>query len=375
MTEKEILAILTIAQLRQLSPADKTWLLTQGVPADELTRAQGRLKSLLPDATEQMAAALKDTSEPRRKAESELEFAISHKLDVIAVTEARYPQRLKQCADAPPVVFFDGYGELNPAHVISIVGTRHSTPYGQDFTRRLVNDLAQACPDVQIVSGLAYGIDIHAHRAAVDAGLSTVAVLAHGLDRLYPPTHRGTADKMKEKGGLLTENFTGTVPDRLHFLTRNRLVAGMADAVVVVESAHHGGALVTAKLAGGYGRTLAAVPGRAGDEYSEGCNNLIRSGKAKLITSAADLLSCLGWQNESLKAEARKAGVERTLFPELDDAEQQIVNQLDKNGDMQLNTLAAILQKPAGQLSATLFTLEMKGVLRPLAGGMYHLIK
>jgi len=164
------------------------------------------------------------------------------------------------------------------------------------------------------------------------------------------------------------------VPDRVHFLTRNRIVAGLSDAVVVIESAHHGGALATARIARGYNRAVAAVPGRAGDEYSEGCNNLIRDRKAALITSAEDLLNTLGWQNAARQAEKRGAGVERQLFPELAPDERDVVNELTKRGDTQINTLAAALQKPAGQLTATLFSLEMKGVLKPQAGGVYHLI-
>lgn len=375
MTENEVLNLLTLARVRGLSAADKSLLLRKAGTATDIISNRSHLTEAFPGVPIQVKDALKDLDEPRSKAEQELEFAIRNDLDIIPLTAERYPQRLKQCDDAPPVLFFRGNGELNPPRTISIVGTRRCTPYGQDMVRRIVCDLGASSPGLQIISGLAYGIDINAHRYALQSGLSTVAVLAHGLDRLYPPAHRDTAEQMLKEGGLLTENFTGTVPDRLHFLTRNRIVAGMSDVVIVVESAHHGGALVTAKLASGYGRAVAACPGRADDEFSEGCNNLIREQKASLITSAADLLQLMGWQSVAQETNLRKRGVERQLFPDLTDDEQQVVNELMQHGDMQLNTLAATMGKPVGSLTAVLFSLEMKGVLKPLAGSVYHLLK
>lgn len=375
MTETEALNLLTVARAKGLTPAEKSWLLGKAGSATAVINARSSLREALPEATSRMEEALKDLGEARQKAESELEFAIRAGLDIIPLTAERYPQRLKQCEDAPPVLFFKGAGGLNPRRAVSIVGTRRCTPYGQDMVRRIVSDLGSMCPGLLVVSGLAYGIDIHAHKEALEAGLPTVAVLAHGLDRIYPAAHKDTASRMLGQGGLLTENFSGTVPDRLHFLTRNRIVAGMSDAVIVIESAHHGGALATARLARGYGRAVAAVPGRVGDEYSEGCNNLISGQKASLITSAEDLLRLMNWQSDAQQANLRKAGVERQLFPELTLEERQIADELGKQGDMQLNTIAATLQKPVGSLAATLFSLEMKGVVKPLAGSVYHLIK
>jgi len=375
MTETEVLNLLALARAKGLSPAEKSWLLSKAGSATAIISSRRCLKEAVPGSTRRMAEALENIDEPMRKAQKEMEFAIRENLDIIPLTAERYPQRLKQCADAPPVLFLKGEGELNPPRTVSIVGTRRCTPYGQDMVRRIVSDLGTMSPGLQIVSGLAYGIDINAHRCALQAGLPTMAVLAHGLDRLYPPAHRDTARQMLEQGGLLTENFTGTVPDKLHFLTRNRIVAGMSDVVIVIESAHHGGALTTARLARGYGRAVGACPGRVGDELSEGCNNLIREQKARLITSAEDLLEMMGWQSAAQEEQIRKAGVERTLFPDLTLDERQIANELLRQGDMQLNTLASKLQKPVGKLSAELFSLEMKGVLKQLAGGVYHLMK
>lgn len=375
MTETEVINLLMLVAARRISPGEKTLLLTAAGSATAVIENRGDLRSVLPGATAAMTAALADTDGLRRKAIAELDFAVRENLDIIPVTAAHYPQRLKGCHDAPPVLFVKGEAVLNPPHVVSIVGTRRSTAYGHDMVHRLVSGLAAACPDTLIVSGLAYGIDINAHRAALESGLPTVAVLAHGLDRLYPSAHRDTARQMLTHGGLITENMTGTVPDRLHFLSRNRIVAGLCDAVIVVESAHHGGALATARLAAGYNRTVAAVPGRATDEYSEGCNNLIRDRRALSITSADDLLQALGWQNEAQKANLRRAGVERTLFPELTDDEQALVNLLDKHGDTHINDIASATGRGVGLLAETLFSLEMKGVVRPLAGSLYHLVK
>lgn len=375
MTEKEVLCLLTLARLKGLSAAEKSWLLRQGSSVTDVMDSGGSVKDLLPAATARMAEALKDTAEARAKAASEIDFAVREGLDIIPLTAGHYPQRLKQCEDAPPVLFFKGEGDLNPLRTVCIVGTRRCTSYGQDMVRRIVSDLGVMCPKLLVVSGLAYGIDIHAHREALQAGLPTVAVLAHGLDRLYPSAHRDTAHRMLEQGGLITENFSGTVPDRLHFLTRNRIVAGMSDVTIVIESAHHGGALATARLARGYNRPVAAVPGRVGDECSEGCNNLIRDQKARLITSAEDLLLLMNWTSDARQDSLRKAGVERQLFPDLSVDERSVADWLAEHGDTQINTLSAALQKPVGQLSATLFSLEMKGVVKPLAGGVYHLIK
>lgn len=186
---------------------------------------------------------------------------------------------MRECDDAPLALFYRGNADLNTLHIINIVGTRHATPYGQDICTRFLADLSVLCPNTLIVSGLAYGIDIHAHRAALQNHFKTIGVLAHGLDRIYPAEHRKTAVSMLEQGGLLTEFTSGTNPDRQNFVKRNRIVAGMSDATVVIESAAKGGALITAELAESYHRDCFAFPGRCNDEYSIGCNNLIRKTK------------------------------------------------------------------------------------------------
>ena len=259
---------------------------------------------------------------------------------------------------------------MNRLHIIAMVGTRMATPYGKQFCADFVRDLAALCPDVVIVSGLAYGIDIHSHRAALANHLPTIGVLAHGLDRLYPYHHRQTAKEMISNGGLLTEYLTETNPDPFNFVERNRIVAGMTDATIVVESALKGGSLITASLANSYNRDCFAVPGKIGDEFSKGCNQLIKDNKASLITNAEDFINAMGWQTTSAKPEA----IQRNLFVELSDEEALVVKILQQRGDLHINTLTVEANMPIHQLTSMLFGLEMKGVVKALVGGVYHLL-
>ena len=373
--EQEVVNLLTLAAALQFSPEAAVQLYRKAGSATAVIDNRRNIGDILPGLRRNVAAALAGVVGARRKAEAEIEYAARTGVRILPLGADGYPQRLADCADAPLALFFRGTADLNGRRVVSMVGTRRCTAYGQDCVRSFVRRLRELCPDALVVSGLAYGIDICAHREALASGLDTVAVLAHGLDNLYPPRHRDTADEMTRHGGLLTEYFTHTNADKLNFLRRNRIVAGVADATVVVESAHHGGALVTARLAQGYGRDVFAFPGRMGDEYSEGCNNLIRDNKAALITSADDLVRAMGWADDARMAEARRQGIERTLFPELTEDEQAVADMLGKDNDLQINTLAARTAIPVGALSAVMFSLEMKGVVKLTAGGVYHLIK
>jgi DNA processing protein len=227
---------------------------------------------------------------------------------------------------------------------------------------------------VLVVSGLAYGVDINAHRQALAQGYETVGVLAHGLDDLYPPRHRQTADEMVENGGLLTEYFTMTQPDKVNFVRRNRIVAGMCDASILVESAAKGGGLITMRIAREYNRDTFAFPGAVGAPYSEGCNSLIRDNGAKLITSAQDFVDAMGWNDDATLMQAKKQGIERQIFPQLSAEEQMVVNCLREQNDQQINMLTVKTNLPIARLSSMLFELEMKGVVRNMAGGTYHLM-
>lgn len=332
------------------------------------------IKDVLPDCTDRLAESLRDWSLPLARAEQEMAFIEKHHIRPLLLDTDDYPQRLCECPDAPILLYYMGSADLNQRHVINIVGTRHCTTYGQDLVRRFIADLKRLCPEVLIVSGLAYGIDICAHRNALENGYETVGVLAHGLDEIYPSCHRETAKKMLSQGGLLTEYMTETRSDKLNFVRRNRIVAGISDATILVESAARGGGLITTRIAMEYNRSVFAFPGPVGAQYSEGCNQLIRNNGASLLTSAEDFVKDMGWQTDAQLLQAQADGIQRTVFPDLSDEERKIAGILDESGDLQLNQLSVKSNIPIGQLTALLFQMEMKGVIRPLAGGTYHLM-
>jgi DNA processing protein len=315
-----------------------------------------------------------DCPEAFRRAEQELTFAQKNGIDAICIGDRRYPSRLRECPDAPLVLFFKGNTNLNALRIVSLVGTRNATDYGRQLCSDFIRDLKILCPEVLIVSGLAYGIDIAAHRAALEHQLPTVGVLAHGLDRIYPAVHRKTAIEMLEQGGLLTEYMTGTNPDRQNFVQRNRIVAGMADATIVVESAGKGGALITAGLATDYHRDCFAFPGRVGDPFSLGCNALVRDNKAALILSAEDFVKAMSWDLSLTHKQAPQA-IQRQLFLDLSPEEEALVAALRPHRDgLQINLLVVEADIPINRASALLFELEMKGVVKALAGGVYKVV-
>ena len=332
------------------------------------------IREILPEASTHLIKALKDVDSLRERAEQELEYDRLHNIEPICMNDEHYPQRLKECPDAPILLYYLGNADLNNRHVINIIGTRHCTTYGQDIIRSFVRELKALCPDVLILSGLAYGVDIHAHRAALENGFETVGVLAHGLDDIYPRGHRDTALKMIKQGGLLTEYTTHTQPIARNFVQRNRIVAGCADATILIESAAKGGGLITCSIARSYGREVFAFPGAVHSDYSEGCNNLIRDNGAALITSATDFVKAMGWDDDIKLEQAQQRGIERTLFPDLSSEEEAIVRVLAKNNDLQINLLSIQANIPISRLTGILFTLEMKGVIRAMAGGCYHLL-
>ena len=306
-----------------------------------------------------------------KRAEKEIRFIEKAHILPLFITDSNYPNRLKDCVDAPVMLYFRGNTDLNAEKIISVVGTRNATAFGKEITDRLVHDIREVFPDSLIVSGLAYGIDITAHRAALRENIATVGILAHGLDRIYPPVHRSTAAEMIKAGGLLTDFISETNPDRQNFVKRNRIVAGMSDCTIVVESAQKGGALITANIADSYNRDIFAYPGKISDKYSEGCNLLIKNKKAALVTSADDIFREMNWNNtpEPVRAQV----VQRVLFPELNPDEQKIMEVLSKAKSMQLNLLAIELDLPVSRLSVILFDLEMNGMVRCKPGGMYSL--
>jgi DNA processing protein len=315
-------------------------------------------------------AAIISSANVMKEAEHEIKFAEKHKINLLFFTDAAYPSRLKNCVDSPAMLYYKGNADLNAEKILGVVGTRKCTDYGKEMTRKLIADLS--CSDVMIVSGLAYGIDVAAHNASLDNNLKTIGVLAHGLNTIYPEQNKNTAKKMLEQGGLLTEY---TSADKMHpsnFPQRNRIVAGMCDALVVVESGIEGGAVITANIANSYNRDVFAFPGKANDRASAGCNFLIKTFKAKMIEHADDLLMEMNWQQQSEPQKNRKQ--KRQLSLVLSDNEQKIYNTLNEQNELAIDELAGAVNMNVSLLAATLLEMEMNGILVSLPGKRYRLI-
>lgn len=302
-------------------------------------------------------------------ASAERTFVDTNRIRTMFFDDAGYPARLSECDDAPAMLYGVGDCNLDARHIIAIVGTRRATAYGIRFTGELVASLAEKLDDLLIVSGLAYGIDIAAHRASLEAGVPTVAVVAHGLNTIYPAEHRMTARKMVGEGGaILSEYRSDSVTHPGNFLARNRIVAGLSDCVVVVESDLRGGAMTTARLGAAYNREVMAVPGRTTDPYSRGCNHLISNETARIITSADDLIAAMGWH------ERQPEGTQQTLTLELDPESARVVGYIASNPGVTVNDICAGLAMPYSRLSALLFDLEMSDAVTALPGGRYEVI-
>ena len=303
-----------------------------------------------------------------KAAAAEMKFIQDNKLQLLYYQDSLYPERLKQCFDSPVLLFCAGNLNLENKKVISIVGTRQITPYGMDFCKNLIQDLAPLNPI--IVSGFAYGVDIIAHQAAMENDLQTIGVLAHGLNQIYPKGHKKYMARMEQKGGFLTEFWSTSNPDRENFVKRNRIVAGLSQATIVIESAEKGGSLLTATMANDYDRDVFAVPGRTTDKYSQGCNVLIKTNKAHILTSAADLIYHLNWDIQKTSQKT----IQKQLFVSLSNDEQMIYDYLKKQDKEHLDTIAIETSLPVFKLSSTLLTMELKGVVRPLPGKFFEIV-
>lgn len=303
-----------------------------------------------------------------REAEKEYGYIEANDISCMLFTDADFPLNLRHCVDGPIILFSRGRMNLNAKRIISVVGTRHMTAYGRSFCERFVEELAPLDP--VIVSGFAYGVDICIQMEAVKSGLQTVGCLAHGLNQIYPREHSRYVDAIVSNGGFVTEFWSSSRPERENFLRRNRIIAGLSQATVVIESAERGGSLVTADLAFNYNRDVFAVPGRAGDHFSSGCNNLIKQQKAHLIISAADLVYILNWDLENSKSTA----VQKQLFMDLEGEEKKIYEYLNSGGKQGLDTIALSCSIPVYKASSTLLNMEMKGVIRPLPGKMFEAV-
>lgn len=336
---------------------------------EAIFRERKSLLMKIPGIGEAIAGGIVNHRDALLRAEAEIDFIVKNSISVHYYSDNSYPRRLRECLDAPLILYSRGVADLNAPRILSIVGTRNATDYGRKMCRDLVAGL-QGVPDLLLVSGLAYGIDICAHKASLEAAIPTLGVIAHGLDRIYPGHHRPTALQMLGQGGLVTEYLSLTNPDRQNFVQRNRIIAGMADAIVVVESGVKGGALITADLGNDYNRDVFAFPGRAGDEWSKGCNYQIKNNKATLIESATDLLTGMGWE----RARSVKQITQPSLFPELTPEEQEVYSLLKLHTEgIQVNEIAVILKQPYSKISALLLTLEFKAVVRCFPGGVYKI--
>jgi DNA processing protein len=314
---------------------------------------------------EKIAASIL-TTDALQRAEKALTFIRKNKIEVLFYTDENYPKRLRNCYDAPILLYFKGNVDFNQHRVVSIVGTRNATPYGKELCKRLIETL-QAY-DVLIVSGLAYGIDIAAHKESLVTGTPTVGVLGHGLDRIYPSLHIDIARKMIKNGGLLTEFIPGTNPDKENFPKRNRIIAGLCDVLVVIEASRKGGALITADIANSYARDVYAFPGRTTDEYSAGCNFLIKTNRAGLINDPQDLIYYLAWENTGCV----KPEIQTSLPLNLSDLEKLIVDLLATNA-RSIDELCALTDQAQSKLALAMLTLEMQGIITSLPGKQYQL--
>ncbi len=364
VTEEQLLCRIALTLIKGVGSVLARQLLHFMGSPEAIFADRSELARKLPRASHRLIDAVFAPAVMER-ARRELEQIRAKGLQTYFITDENYPPLLKECVDAPILFYYKGNADLSPARALSVVGTRNITAYGRSATERIIADLAHAIPDLLIVSGLAYGVDVTAHKAALANGLPTVGVLAHGLDRIYPSSHRSVATEMLAHGGLLTDYPTGTEPERFNFVGRNRIVAGLSHATLVIESAAKGGSLITAELASDYNRDVLALPGRATDSRSAGCNALIREQKAALVTSAEDILSLLSWSSTN-EAQPQTLAFEPDNWPDtpvaklLLHAQSISVDELTRETGLSIN-----------DVSAQLFDMELDGLIRSLPGGMY----
>ncbi|MCH2021259.1 MAG: DNA-processing protein DprA [Saprospiraceae bacterium] len=299
------------------------------------------------------------------RAEKEWIFTQKYAIKILSQEMSEYPKRLRNCYDAPFLLYHKGTNNLNASKIVAIVGTRKPTEKGRAFCEQLVNDLA--CYNPLIVSGLAYGIDITAHKKCIDLSVPNIGVVAHGLDRIYPQKHKKTAQMIVENGGILTEFLSETEPVPRHFPMRNRIIAGMADAVVVVETATRGGSMITAHIANEYNKDVFAVPGRLDDKLSQGCNHLIKTHRASLLESADDIAYILRWKKQ-------KAGNQKQIFTELNEQERKIIDLLVGQEDVHLDSIINNTGISTSRIASLLLELEFKGLIRAIPGKRFRLI-
>lgn len=367
MNDTELLHLLALLKVEGIGDIIAKKLLNHCGTATEIFKTKASILSSIDGVGKVLVKKIKDKS-VFDVAESELRFIRDNAINLLHFQEDNYPNRLKYCIDAPVLLFTSGTINLNNHKIISIVGTREVTSYGAEFCKKLIDDLVPLNPI--IVSGFAYGVDIIAHKAAMENNLQTIGVVAHGLNQVYPKAHKKYVAKMEQNGGFITEFWSTSNPEKENFVKRNRIVAGMSEATIVIESAEKGGSLITANLANDYNRDVFAVPGRASDKYSQGCNNLIKTQRANLLTSAADLIYILNWELQ----QKEEKSIQKQLFVTLDEEEQKIYDFLIKQGKEELDIIALECDLPVFKISSILMNMELKGIVRPLPGKLFEAI-
>lgn len=303
-----------------------------------------------------------------KKAEKEIEFITKYNIGTVFYLDKNYPERLKECYDAPLLLYYKGTPDFNPGKAISIVGTRNATKYGKDVCTDLIKQLKERGHNPVIISGLAYGIDITAHKAALKFGLQTYAILGHGLDIIYPAVHRDTAKKIINQGALITEFSSNSIRDRKNFVRRNRIIAGMSDATIVIESGVKGGALITADISNSYNRDVLAVPGNINNEYSKGCNQLIKSNRAALIEKCEDIEYILGWDTQK----QIKQPLQKKIIPDLSENEKLVYNLFETDNNLSFDLIRRQTGLSSSETSINLLELEFKGLIKSLPGKVYQ---
>lgn len=309
-----------------------------------------------------------DLDKVKDETEKEIQFIERHKISTLYFLGKEYPSRLKHFADTPIILYYKGNFDLNHIRTVAVVGTRNVTEYGKQITTRLISELKSF--DILVISGLAYGVDTIAHRHCIQEEVPTVGVLGHGLDKLYPATNRTLADKMILHGGLLTQFGINTKPDRENFPARNKIIAALADATIVIESRKKGGSIITAEFANEYNKDVFAIPGRLNDEMSEGCNELIKNNKAMILNSAEELLEVMQWKQDKKQIFSNKKA---ELVFDLEPDEHMVVNALDSSNKIHIDLLHKKLNFTPSLLVAILLNLEFKGLVQELPGKYYVL--
>ena len=341
--------------------------------AEAVFRSPVRHLQRIPGIGEKIISGIRNASGILDRAEKEIESCRKHGITILAYSDEAYPERLRQIYDAPVVLYYQGSVDLNHARMISIVGTRQATAYGREVVSQLLDEIRAYQP--VIVSGLAYGIDISVHRTSLSLGLPTIGVMGSGMDIIYPAVHKKEAEAMKTEGGILTENPLGTKPDARKFPARNRIIAALCDATLVIEAAEKGGALITANLANDYDREVFAVPGNWGQAYSQGCNKLIREHKAHILSRPKDVVEMLNWDQEVGDVSAKEL-VPPKITIEIDSEEKTVVDALnEKNEAVLFDALSWHTQMPVNKLASVLLSLEFKGIVKSLPGKKYQLIR